>query len=103
MALTGKQKRHLRALGNKTESTVVIGHTGVTDSTLLSINLQLAKDELVKVKLNKSAGLERKAAAANFAEDTDSELVQVFGSTILLYKAHPSEPVIKLPKPSKED
>ena len=102
MSLTGKQKRFLRALGNPHKPTIIIGHTGISTGILANIIEDLGKTELVKVKVNKTCGIDRKEAGPMLAEQTGSELVQIFGGTVLLYKAHPDEPQIKLPTGSDD-
>ena len=97
MELTGKQKRYLRSMANPDKAGIVIGGTGCTDKTIKTITQALFKDELVKVRLTKASGLDRKEFAPELAEKCDAQLVQVFGSTILLFKQNEESPLIKLP------
>jgi RNA-binding protein len=96
-SLTGKQRRFLRALGNKLEDRVIIGHSGISPACLHNIRTFLRKEELIKVRLQPSAGLERNEVSVLLASESESEVVQVFGSTILLYKENLDEKKIKLP------
>jgi RNA-binding protein len=86
--LTGKQRRHLRALGHKLEVVVHVGTGGL---------------ELVKIKVRDAAGVDRHDAAEELAKKTKSQVAQVLGYTVLLYRRHPQKPVIVLPKPAKLD
>jgi RNA-binding protein len=52
----------------------------------------------VKIKIGENAELERDAAAEELAKKTSSEVAQILGHTVLLYRAHPDEPVISLPR-----
>ena len=94
--LNGKQRRKLRALGHALEPIVQIGKDGLTDGVAGALDGALAVHELVKVKLGSSAPDDRHGAAATLARRTKSELVQVLGKVILLYRRHPHEPKITL-------
>lgn len=96
-ALSGKQKRYLRGLGNRLEDGVVVGHGGLSENFYTNLNSALNKKELVKVRLQPAAGLEVKETAEMLSEETSSQVVQTFGRTILLYKKNSENPTIKLP------
>ena len=96
MALTGKQRRALRALGHHLEPVVQVGHAGVTTGVLAALEQALWDHELVKVKVGAEAPGDRKVVAAELAAATGAELAQVLGRTLLLYKANPDEPRIRL-------
>jgi RNA-binding protein len=97
MSLTGKQRRHLRGLGHALDPVVQIGKDGVTDGVVAALGTALDTHELVKVKIGQTAPDGRHDAAAALATQTGSELVQVLGRSILLYRRHPEEPRIVLP------
>ena len=96
--LTGKQRRHLRSLGHDLRVVVQIGKDGLDAGLIAAVDQALVDHELVKVKVGEAAGLDRHMAAADLARRTRSEVAQVLGSTVLLYRAHPEEPVIQLPR-----
>lgn len=95
--LTGKQKKFLRGLGNRLETKVVIGHGGISDNCLKNIDTTLNKDEIVKIRLQPASGLDRHEAAEKIVELTDSKLIKVFGSTILIYRENVGDKQIYLP------
>jgi RNA-binding protein len=95
--LTGKQRRHLRGLGHDLKPIVQVGKGGIDDGLVAAVEQALADHELVKIKVGEAAGLERHDAAEAIAQRTHSEVAQVLGSTVLLYRAHPDEPAIVLP------
>lgn len=101
MALTGKQRRHLRALGHALAPVAQIGKGGLTEAFVTGLDQALATHELVKLKLLDSAALDRHAAADELATRTGSEVAQVLGNTILLYRPDPDDPRIELPRPRK--
>lgn len=96
--MTGKQKRFLRAMGHQLKPIVQLGKSRITDNLVDQLNENLRAHELIKVKLLKISGPERKELAQAIAEASSAELVQVLGGTVLLYKEHPTDPTIKLPK-----
>jgi RNA-binding protein len=95
--LTGKQRRHLRALGHHLHAIVQVGHDGVTPALVLQARAQLDAHELIKVKVSEGAPEGRHATAEALARETGSALAQVLGRTFLLYKEREEEPAIKLP------
>lgn len=96
--LNGKEKRYLRSLANPIEPIVQVGKGSVTDSVLFSLNEALEARELVKVKVLKNCLDEVSDVAEALAEQSKSELVQVIGRNVVLYRRHPKKPVIELPK-----
>lgn len=96
-ALTGKQRRHLRALGHEKKVLVQIGKGGIDAGLIAAVDQALTDHELVKVKCSEAAGLDRHEAAAQLAAATKSDLAQVLGNMFLLFRAHPEKPQITLP------
>lgn len=95
--LTGKQKRHLRSLGNRLNPIVRLGKDGIDEGVVSAVNEALERHELIKVKLELGGEEDRFDAAEFLAEQTKSAIAQVMGGTILLYRKHPKEPKISLP------
>ena len=96
--LTGKQRRHLRALGHHLQPVVQIGHEGVTDALARETDRQLEIHELIKVRIGESSPQDRHEAAIALAERTGAHVAQVLGRTALLYRASKEKPQIALPK-----
>ena len=96
--LTGKQRRHLRGLGHGLESIVQVGKGGIDDGLVAALDQALADHELVKVRVGESANLDRHEAADALADRTKSQVAQVLGNTVLLYRPRPENPEIELPK-----
>ncbi|HTJ44282.1 MAG TPA: ribosome assembly RNA-binding protein YhbY [Kofleriaceae bacterium] len=95
--LTGKQRRHLRGLGHKLEPITQLGKGGITDAFVDAIDKALADHELIKLKILETAALDRHDAADAIAARTSSEVAQVLGNTVLLYRARAEDPDIELP------
>lgn len=98
MALTGKQRRHLRGLGHELQPVVLLGKDGVTAGVIAQVAEQIVAHELIKVKIGQNAAVDRHETADELASKTSAELVQVLGNTILLYKRNDDEPKIELPR-----
>jgi len=94
--LTGKQRRHLRALAHPLDALVQVGKGGIDDGLVKAVDQALDDHELVKVRVGEGAGLDRHEAAEELAAQTRSEVAQVIGNIVLLYRAA-DEPKITLP------
>ncbi|HVK73170.1 MAG TPA: ribosome assembly RNA-binding protein YhbY [Kofleriaceae bacterium] len=101
MPLTGKQRRHLRALGHALTPVVQIGKGGLSPAFVAQVEQALVDHELIKIKLLETAELDRHEAADELARQTGSEVAQVLGGTILLYRPDPDEPRITLPRATR--
>jgi len=100
MSLTGKQRRHLRALGHHLDPLVQLGKHGLTEGVVAAVNDALETHELVKVRIGTECPDERGDIAEKLPPAVKAELAQVIGRTLLLYRRHPKEPKISLPKAS---
>ena len=89
--LTGKDKRALRAQGNRLKTELWIGKEGISDGTLKTLDNSFNTKELVKIKLQESCPLDKSEAADILARKSNAELVQIIGSTILLYRPLPDK------------
>ncbi len=96
--LNGKEKRFLRSLANTIDPVVQVGKASVNESVLFSLNEALDARELVKVKVLKNCPDEVKDVAQELADQSRSELVQVIGRNVVLYRPNPEKPMIELPK-----
>lgn len=99
--LTGKQKRHLRALGHSLKPVIQIGKKEIETSLISETDASLNAHELIKVKLLESCLLDRQEAADTLAGACNAEIAQILGRTFLLYR--PAEkPAIVLPAADKK-
>ena len=98
MPLDGKTRRKLRALGHHLDPVVLIGHQGVTDAVVAAVDQALHDHELVKVKVNESP-TERHEASDSLAAQTGSEVAQVLGKTLLLFRQRPEDSHFDLAQP----
>lgn len=85
MALTGKQRRKLRAMGHHLQPVVQVGQQGVTPAVIAATEQALYDHELIKVKIAEGPE-DRHEAAERLARETGAELAQLLGRTALLFK-----------------
>lgn len=95
VALNGKQRRQLRALGHHLEVVVQVGANGVTDGVVAAVQQALEDHELIKVKIAADRE-ERATAIAALAQGTGSEVAQTLGRTVLLWKKRKKKSKIEL-------
>ena len=97
MALSVKQRQHLKALAHHRKPVVHVGNAGVTAAVIKEIELALGHHELLKIRL---PGVERGARTEmlnQICEATAAEAVQEIGRVAVIYR--PSEkPRLKLPE-----
>lgn len=101
MTLTGSQKRFLRGLGHALHPVVMVGREGVSDAVKSKTRIELEHHELIKVRAGDGCLESAQEVGEALASSTGSALVQTIGHTVLLYRRHPSEPVIKLPSAAR--
>lgn len=89
MTMTGKDRAALRGEAHHLVAAVHIGHQGLTESVIATIDDALRTRELVKIQLAKTTDATPKVAAGHLAEATKSEVVQVIGRTVTLYRWNP--------------
>lgn len=95
--MTSKQRAYLRSLA-MTENTIFqVGKGGINDNQIKQISEALEARELVKISVLETAPEFASELGNVLAERTDSELVQIIGSKITLYRPRKKDPKIILP------
>lgn len=98
MPLSNSQRRYLRGLAHHLRVIVMIGSKGLSDTVLKELDRALLDHELVKVKVGAADRQERTAIITAMAEASQAEVVQSIGHTVSLYRAHPENPQLALPR-----
>jgi RNA-binding protein len=96
--LTGKQARHLRALGHALEPVVQVGKHGLSAGLLAELDQALRAHELIKVKLGSEAPVTADELGAAAQAQLGAAMAQQIGRIVLLYRPHPDAPKIRLPR-----
>jgi len=94
--LTGKQKRYLRSLAQTMNATFRVGKEGVSENMIIGIRQGLEANEIVKVKVLDNCMAELNQVALDLSAGTKSDIVQIIGHTIILYRPS-KKPKISLP------
>lgn len=98
MALSERQKKHLRRLGHALHPIVLVGQKGLTAGVTEELRLALDHHELVKLRARVGDREERDAVLAELARATGSEFVYRIGNVGLFYKKNSKLPKILLPE-----
>lgn len=86
----------------KTDPSFQIGKGSVTPSVITAVDEALTNRELIKISVLQNCGDDPKTLANVVAERTRSQVVQVIGKKIVLYREGKDEKkVIKLPRVKK--
>lgn len=97
--ITTKQRAELRGLANNLEDLFQIGKSGVSDTVVAQVEEALIARELIKIKvLLETSPVTPREAAVELAEKTNSDIVQVIGGKIVLFRRNPKKPIIILKK-----
>ncbi|WP_184664402.1 ribosome assembly RNA-binding protein YhbY [Texcoconibacillus texcoconensis] len=96
--LTGKQKRFLRAQAHQIKPIFQVGKSGVNENMTKQIAEALEARELIKVSVLQNCLQDRNEVAKEIEKDTNANIVQVIGSTIVLYKTSVNNPTSELPQ-----
>ena len=79
-----------------------IGKSSVTPELISAVDEALEARELIKMHILKNCFDDPKEIAQVIAERTRSEVVQVIGKKVVLYRESKDNKKIELPKPSKK-
>jgi RNA-binding protein len=89
LPLTSKERAALRGEAHHLTAEVHVGHAGISDPLVDSLEEALRARELVKVQLNRNVDTPPKKLAADLADRVGAEVVQVIGRTATLYRENP--------------
>ena len=96
--MTSKQRAYLKGLAMNIDPVFQVGKGSVTPEYVDAVTEAFNTRELIKIAVLKNCMEDPKAIAETIAGRTGSEVVQVIGRKIVLYKRDKDEPKIILPK-----
>ena len=96
--MTSKQRAYLKSLAMKLDPIFNAGKASITPEFTTAIAEVLETRELIKIAVLKNCLDEPKEIAEVLAERTHSQVVQVIGKKIVLYKESKDNKKIELPK-----
>ncbi|MCI8509727.1 MAG: ribosome assembly RNA-binding protein YhbY [Lachnospiraceae bacterium] len=95
--MTSKQRAYLKGLAMTMDPILNVGKSSVTPELITSIDEAIKKRELIKIGVLKNCMDDPKIIAETMAERTHSQVVQVIGKKIVLYRKNKENPKIQLP------
>ena len=96
--MTSKQRAYLKGLAMNIDPVLNICKNSVTPEMITSVTEAIDKRELIKIGVLKNCLDDPKEIANVIAERSNSQVVQVIGKKIVLYKRNKKNPKIELPK-----
>lgn len=100
-SLSGHQRKYLRGLAHHKKPVVLVGQQGASAEVLGAIRTALNDHELIKVRMREPE--DKLALSEALSQSTDSVLCGLVGHTLILYRAHPDQPKIQLPRAEPSD
>ncbi|MBU5458825.1 ribosome assembly RNA-binding protein YhbY [Anaerostipes sp. MSJ-23] len=99
--MTSKQRAYLKSLAMKIDPIFNIGKGSLSPELIAGVRDALEARELIKVGVLQNCMDDPKQLAEVLAERTRSQVVQVIGKKIVLYKESKNHKRIELPKVKK--
>ena len=95
--MTSKQRAYLKSLASSLDPVFQVGKSSLTPQVTEAIGEALNTRELIKVAVLKNCMDDPGEIAEMVAQRTHSQVVQVIGKKIVLYKPDKDNPKIQLP------
>lgn len=95
--MTSKQRAYLKSLASSLDPIFQVGKSSLTPQVTEAIGEAFNTRELIKVAVLKNCLDDPREIAEMIAERTHSQVVQVIGKKIVLYKPDRDNPKIQLP------
>lgn len=95
--MTSKQRAYLKSLASKLDPVFQIGKSSLTPELTEAVGECFNNNELIKITVLKNCLEDPEAVAEMVSERTHSQVVQVIGKKIVLYKPNRDKPKIQLP------
>lgn len=96
--MTSKQRAYLKSLASTLNPILQVGKSSLTPEFVKAIDEAFNTKELIKITVLKNCMDDPNEIAQTIAERTHSQVVQVIGKKIVLYKPDKKDPKIVLPK-----
>ncbi|WP_020008497.1 ribosome assembly RNA-binding protein YhbY [Salinicoccus albus] len=89
--LTSRQVKQLKSEAHHLNPIFQVGKNGVNDNFIVQIDDVLEKRELIKVSVLQNCIEDKDSIAEQISRRTDSHIVNVIGSTIVIYRKSKKE------------
>lgn len=96
--MTSKQRAYLKSLASNLDPVFQIGKSSLTPELTEAVGECFNNNELIKITVLKNCLDDPRMIAEAVADRTHSQVVQVIGRKIVLYKPDKDKPRIELPR-----
>ena len=96
--MTSKQRAYLRSQANSLEPIFQIGKTGISENLIKQLFDAIEARELIKITVLETAPDTARELANEIGEKTNSDVVQVIGNKITLFRQKNKNSRYDLPK-----
>ena len=96
--MTSKQRAYLKGLAMTMDPIFQIGKSSLTPEVIEAVREAIDARELIKISVLKNCMDDPREIAQMLAERTRSQVVQVIGKKIVLYKESKDKKKLELPK-----
>ena len=103
IGMTSKQRAYLKSLAMELDPIFQIGKSSLTPEITAAVSEALEARELIKVTVLKNCADDGRALAEMLAERTHSDVVQVIGRKIVLYKPNKDAEKRKIALPAGKE
>lgn len=86
MEITSRQRARLKSIASNYDTIFQIGKNAISDELIKQLSDALEARELIKIRVLENCGYSAKERAGEIGERTDSIVVQVIGTKIVLYR-----------------
>lgn len=100
ITMTTKQRAYLRSLASKLDTIMQVGKNGIGETLIRTVSDALEARELIKLRVLENSGEAVRDVAEELAKATNSTVVTVIGSKMVLYRpaSDPKRRRIELPR-----
>lgn len=96
--MTSKQRAYLMSLASNLNPIFQVGKSSLTPELTEAVGEAFNNRELIKIAVLKNCFDDPREIAETIAGRTQSQVIQVIGKKIVLYKPNKDNPKIQLPK-----
>lgn len=93
--LNSKQRAKLRSLASTMDTILQVGKGGIGKELVKQVDEALTAREMIKLRVLETAPQGAAEVAQQLADASHSDVVQVIGSRIVLYRKNPNKKIIE--------
>lgn len=94
--ISKQQRQQLKSIAHNLKPIFQVGKSGLSDDLIIGVANALEKRELIKISVLQNCPYDKKEVAYDLANLTNSEVVQIIGRTIVLYRRSNTNVIIDI-------